>query len=183
MLSPHSPESLPYATDEIWAALAVTYVFDQPHHTMNEVCAAAADLANEIFQTASLDLRATSNEVETGCYLLISGEDSGLLLGHGGELLDAIQHLLAQALGRRLPKGQRIVCDAENFRGAREAELHAMAQHAAQQVRSTATPFIFGPMEASERRVIHLALAGESDLQTESVGEGNARRLKVSIRP
>jgi spoIIIJ-associated protein len=150
---------------------------------MNEVCSAAADLANQIFQSSGLDLRATSNEVETGCYLSISGEDSSLLLGHGGELLDAIQHLLAQALGRRLPKGQRIVCDAQNFRGAREAELHAMADLAAQQVRSTGTSFIFGPMEANERRVIHLALAGESDLQTESVGDGNDRRLKVSLKP
>ncbi len=150
---------------------------------MNEVCAAAADLANAIFQSAGLDLRATSSEVETGCYLSIVGEDSGLLLGHGGELLDAIQHLLGQALGRRLPKGQRIVCDAENFRGAREAELHAMADLAAQQVRSTGTPFIFGPMEANERRLIHLALADETDLQTQSIGEGNGRRLKVSLKP
>jgi spoIIIJ-associated protein len=150
---------------------------------MNEVCAAATDLANQIFQSASLDLRATSSEVESGCYLSIAGEDSGLLLGHGGELLDAIQHLLAQAFGRKLAKGQRIVCDADNFRGAREAELHAMAEHAAQQVRSTRTAFIFGPMEANERRLIHLALAGEADLQTESIGEGNARRLKVSLKP
>jgi spoIIIJ-associated protein len=57
-----------------------------------------------------------------------------------------------------------------------------MARHAANRVRSTGVPFTFGPMEANERRVIHLTLAEESDLHTESVGEGAARRLKVSLK-
>jgi len=57
-----------------------------------------------------------------------------------------------------------------------------MAQHAARQVRTTSSAFVFGPMEANERRVIHLTLADEADLHTESIGEGNARRLRVSPR-
>jgi len=55
-----------------------------------------------------------------------------------------------------------------------------MADHAARQVRATSSPFVFGPMDASERRVIHLSLADEADLVTESVGEGHARRLRVA---
>jgi spoIIIJ-associated protein len=66
-----------------------------------------------------------------------------------------------------------------DFRATREAELRAMARLAAERVRASHVPFTFGPMDASERRVIHLALADKEDLQTESVGEGNARRLKV----
>ena len=42
--------------------------------------------------------------------------------------------------------------------------------------------FVFGPMDSNERRVIHLTLAEESDLYTESIGEGNARRLRVSLK-
>ncbi|MBD0326017.1 MAG: hypothetical protein ICV68_06290, partial [Pyrinomonadaceae bacterium] len=103
-----------------------------------------------------------------------------LLLNEGGELLEALQHIVNQAFGRALPKGERIVCDVENFRATREAELRAMARHAAERVRSTGVAFTFGPMDPSERRVIHLSLAEESDLHTESVGEGAARRLKVS---
>jgi spoIIIJ-associated protein len=63
----------------------------------------------------------------------------------------------------------------------REVELRAMANHAAERVRSTGVPFTFGAMNGNERRVIHLALADIEDLHTESVGEGNARRLKVSL--
>src|SRR6185503_8838609 len=96
--------------------------------------------------------------------------------------LDALQQILNQAFGRDLPKGQRIICDADNFRAAREGELRAMAQHAARQVRATSSPFVFGPMDSNERRVIHLSLAEEADLHTESIGEGNARRLRVTLK-
>ena len=149
---------------------------------MNEVCTNAEQLLNSVFDRAGFQLRASANETESGCLVAIDGPDNELLLSQGGELLDAMQQILNQALGRALPKGQRIVCDARNFRAAREAELRAMALHAAKQVRATASPFVFGPMDANERRVIHLSLAEEADLQTESVGEGTARRLRVSLK-
>ena len=149
---------------------------------MQEICTKAEALANDILQGAGFDLRASAVESEQGCLLSIDGADNGMLLNQGGELLDALQQILNQALGRNLPKGQRIVCDADNYRAAREAELRAMAQHAARQVRSTSSPFVFGPMDATERRVIHLTLAGEADLHTESIGEGHARRLRVTLK-
>ena len=147
---------------------------------MNEVCQQAEQLLNSIFESARFDVRATASESDLGCTVSIEGADSGLLLNQGGELLDALQQILNQAYGRTLPKGQRIVCDANNYRAARESELRAMAEHAARQVRTTSSPFVFGPMDASERRVIHLSLADEADLVTESVGEGHARRLRVA---
>ena len=149
---------------------------------MHETCSKAEQLINAIFDGVGFDLRATASESEIGCLLGIEGADSGLLLNQGGELLDALQQILNQALGRTLPKGQRIICDANNYRAAREAELCAMAQHAARQVRATSSAFVFGPMDPTERRVIHLSLANEEDLATESIGEGNARRLRVSLK-
>ena len=147
---------------------------------MQETFTKAEELANAIFRGANLDLQAKAAEFEQGCLLSIDGADNGLLLNQGGELLDALQQILNQAFGRDLPKGQRIVCDADNFRAAREAELRAMAQHAARQVRETSAAFVFGPMDSNERRVIHLTLAEEADLYTESIGDGHARRLRVS---
>jgi spoIIIJ-associated protein len=57
-----------------------------------------------------------------------------------------------------------------------------MAEHAAGRVRSTGLTFTFGPMNAGERRVIHLTLADSLDLQTESIGEGAERKLRVSLK-
>ena len=149
---------------------------------MTETCNKAGELLNSVFEGAGFDLNASPVISETGCFLDITGADTSFLLNEGGELLDALQHLLNQALGRTLGKDERIVCDVEGFRAGREAELRAMALHAAQRVRTTGAAFDFGPMQASERRIIHVSLSTEGDLQTESIGEGNSRRLRVSMK-
>ena len=149
---------------------------------MNEACTQANDFLNDVFDGAGFNLRSSVGETETGCLLNIEGADASLLLNEGGELLESLQHLLNQVYGRALPKGERIVCDVDNFRSTREAELRAMARHAASRVRATGMAFTFGPMLPNERRVIHLSLAEDEDLHTESVGEGNARRLRVSLK-
>jgi spoIIIJ-associated protein len=149
---------------------------------MNEAYTQAEQFLNEVFESAGLDLRAEASESAEACVLNIEGDDEALLRSEGGELLDAVEHLVNQSFGRDLAEGERFICDVGSFRAMRETELRAMARHAAERVRSTGVPFIFGPMNASERRVIHMALADDKTLFTESVGEGNARRLKVSLK-
>src|ERR1043166_2439050 len=144
---------------------------------MQEICIKAEELANAILRGAGFSLQASASEVEQGCLVSIDGPDNGLLLNQGGELLDALQQILNQAVGRNLPKGQRIVCDADNYRAARESELRAMAHHAARQVRSTGSSFVFGPMDGNERRIIPLTLADELDLHTEQLAGGTPRPL------
>lgn len=114
------------------------------------------------------------------CLLNIEGEDSGLLLATGGELLEALEHIVNKAFIQQLPQSVRIVCDVHNYRLNRQNELKTMALHASDQVSRTQIPFVFAVMNANERRVIHETLAGNPLVMTESIGEGNARRLKVS---
>jgi spoIIIJ-associated protein len=149
---------------------------------MKEAYEQAQQFLNDIFRLARFELHAGASEGADGCTLNIDGADSPLLRSEGGELLDALEHFVNQSFTRDLAEGERFICDVDNFRALRETELRAMARHAAERVRSTGLPFFFGPMNASERRIIHLTLAEESDLFTESVGEGNARRLKVSLK-
>ncbi|MEO6390425.1 MAG: R3H domain-containing nucleic acid-binding protein [Pyrinomonadaceae bacterium] len=149
---------------------------------MSEVAEQAEQFINTVFQQAGLELNATLKQSAKGQILNIKGEDSSLLLNEGGELLDAMQHLVNQAYGRKLPDEQRFICDVENFRATREAELHAMAHHAANQVRKSGVPFTFGAMNSNERRVIHTVLAEEEDISTESVGDGANRRLKINLK-
>ena len=149
---------------------------------MSEASEQAEGFVNEVFRAAGFDLTATVKETAHGTVLNLKGDDSSLLLSEGGEVLDAMQHLVNQAFGRQLEEGSRFICDVENFRATREAELHAMANHAANRVRKTGLAFTFGPMNSNERRVIHLVLAEEEDIATESVGDGPNRRLKVSLK-
>lgn len=142
----------------------------------------AADLLASVFEQTGLDLNVELRQSADGPVLDFDGADADLLQAEGGELLDALQHLLNQAFGRSLEERQRFVLDVKGFRATREAELRAMAEHAASRVRDTGFAFTFGPMNAGERRVIHVALADNADLQTESIGEGSERKLRVSLK-
>jgi spoIIIJ-associated protein len=149
---------------------------------MEDVWQQAATFLDRIFASTGLDLRVELKQRPTGSVLDIEGPDSELLQSQTGELLEALQHLLNQIYGRQLPAGERLVCDVEGFRATREAELQAMANHAAKRVRDSGASFTFQPMNANERRIIHLTLAGHDDLYTESIGEGSERKLKVGLK-
>lgn len=144
-------------------------------------CLESQKLLESIFQSSGLNLNVSTQEAPEQCLLNITGPDEDLLQTEGGELLEAVQHLLNQAFGK-LRLGRRIVCDVHGYRATRETELRAMALHAAQRVRSTGVAFTFSAMDANERRIIHLTLAENKDLQTESVGEGPNRRVKVALK-
>ena len=149
---------------------------------MQDTCTNAGSFIESLFQGVGLNIKVTVTETPTECLLDLSGPDAGLLQAEGGELLQAVQHLVTQAFGRMLPEGQRLVCDVEGFRATREAELRAMANLAAERVRATGAPFIFGEMNSNERRIIHVTLANCEDLYTESVGDGSARKLRVALK-
>ena len=149
---------------------------------MQEPCVHASTFLESLFAGTGLNITVALTETPTEGLLDLSGPDAELLQVEGGELLQAVQHLMNQAFGRSLPEGQRLICDVEGFRATREAELRAMANLAAERVRSTGVPFMFGEMNGSERRVIHLTLAECEDLYTESVGDGAARKLRVALK-
>jgi len=150
---------------------------------MENACTNAGDFLRSLLEATELNLDVTVRESPTECLLDLSGADTELLQAEGGELLQALQHLITQAHGRKLAEGQRLFCDVEGFRATREAELRAMANLAADRVRTTGTPFVFGEMNSNERRIIHLTLAESEDLYTESVGDGAARKLRVVKKP
>jgi spoIIIJ-associated protein len=107
-----------------------------------------------------------------------AGPDSGLLVERGGELLRALELLALEML--RLPgnEHEKICFDCRNQRSLRLEELRLAASVAAEKVRSGGSPYQFAPMSSRERRIVHLALREQTDLHTESEGEG-ARRYVV----
>jgi spoIIIJ-associated protein len=149
---------------------------------MSNVPDQSAEFLDRVFQSAGLDLAVTVREGLTGPVLDLDGEDAELLQSQTGELLEAVQHLVNQVFGRSLDNGERLVCDVRGFRATREAELQAMANLAAGRVRQTGIAFTFEPMNANERRIIHLTLAESEDLSTESIGEGSDRKLRIGLK-
>jgi spoIIIJ-associated protein len=149
---------------------------------MDNTCQQAGNFLQSAFESSGLGLRVSVAESEDQCLLNLEGPDADLLIAEGGQLLDAMQYLVNQVFSRSLPQGQRLTCDVRSFRATREAELRAMAQHAADQVRSTGSAFTFGAMSGNERRIIHLALAEAEDIFTESIGDGSDRKLRIALK-
>ncbi len=108
-----------------------------------------------------------------------TGPDSSLLLERGGELLRAIELLAIEMLHLPGNEHEKISFDCNNHRSLRIEELRIAAGVAADRVRKMKTPYEFSPMSSRERRIVHLALRGHEDLQTESQGEGSRRCLVV----
>lgn len=150
---------------------------------MENACDSAGDFLRSLFESTGLSLNVTVKESPTECLLDLSGADTALLQAEGAELLQALQHLVTQAYGRKLAEGQRLFCDVEGFRATREAELRAMANLAAERVRTSGVAFVFGEMNSNERRIIHLTLAEQEDIYTESIGDGPGRKLRVVKKP
>jgi spoIIIJ-associated protein len=109
-------------------------------------------------------------------------ENLGLLIGRRGETLAALQLLVSLIVGHRTRHRMRIVIDAENYRERREENLRSLALRVAQQVRNYRRSIALEAMPPHERRIVHIALSESKDISTESIGEGEARRVVISLK-
>ncbi len=133
-----------------------------------------------LIDKSSLDLRAEVELLDDDSIgVTFKGFDLALLLGHNAELLDAMQYITRRAFARAVADGLQIDFDASGYRTQRRVELEMMAEKAAEKVKSTKVSFIFDPMSAQDRRIIHLAVVDDPGVKTESEGEGQMRRVKI----
>jgi len=109
-------------------------------------------------------------------------ENLGLLIGRRGETLSALQLLVSLIVGHRTKHRMRIIVDAENYRERREENLRSLALRVAQQVRNYRRSIALEAMPPHERRIVHIALSESKDISTESIGEGEERRVVISLK-
>jgi spoIIIJ-associated protein len=112
----------------------------------------------------------------------ISGRDLGALIGWRGETLRALQSVTNVMVGRHLAEGERIIVDVERYRQRREHTVREIAMRAARQVKMTGDAITLDAMQPFERRAIHLALEGDPDVTSGSIGEEPERRVVVGPR-
>jgi spoIIIJ-associated protein len=110
------------------------------------------------------------------------GRDMGLLIGHKGETLNALQMITGLIYNRRAEEKQRIILDVENYRLNREKTLEALALRMADKVKQTKKSVILRPMNAQERRIVHTALQQEPQLTTYSVGDDPNRKVVIALK-
>jgi spoIIIJ-associated protein len=145
------------------------------------VAEAAERGLRHLLEVAALELSFHIQQGEGRLEIELSGTDTALCSGEEGELLRAIEHLLPRLV--RGLAGEPIPCrvDCDNFHDIREERLRSMAQREAEEVRRKGRPRTLEPMNPADRRIVHITLADDPAVETESEGDGYFKR--VTIRP
>jgi len=127
-----------------------------------------------------LDMDPSEYDFETPDVVVkFSGPDVDLLLENRAELLLALEQVVMEMLRMPSEDHSKLSFDANDYRLLRIEELRLSALTAAEKVKRTGMPFRFNPMNSRERRVIHLALRGETAVRSESQGFGPTRQVVV----
>lgn len=142
----------------------------------------ATDLLQKMLAHMGIHARVEGSERHGEAYLNIQSDDSGLLIGRRGQTIDALQYLVNRMVNRDADAAVRIVLDTEHYQERREERLTRLAQRLAAQVKSTGRAAVMAPLNARDRRIIHLALQADREVSTSSKGEGALRKVLIAPR-
>lgn len=155
----------------------------------------ALDFANTLLENMKLDAKAVQAEANGDEYIIngeanvyprinIIGADTGILIGHHGETLDAIQYLVNLSALRKSKQKDgdyvKIVVDIEGYREKREETLRTLARRMAARAVKYKRNVFLEPMNAYERRIIHSELQSFENVSTHSVGADKDRKIIIT---
>lgn len=112
--------------------------------------------------------------------LRIEGESAGMLIGHRGEVMEALSYLTGLVANRSGGDYLKIGLDINHYRSKREANLVALAKRIGAKVARTGRGHTLEPMNPYERRIIHSTISEMEGVKSESIGEGANRRVVIS---
>jgi spoIIIJ-associated protein len=124
-------------------------------------------------------LKDMTSEEERGFVLNIVGDDLGILIGRRGETLRDLEYLTRLLVAQKTGKATRLVVDVEGYRTRRERVLNELAKRMAERVQSNRQPITLEAMPPNERRIVHIALRDHPSVTTQSIGEGDHRRVMI----
>lgn len=144
----------------------------------------AAECVREVLERVAagigVDTDVRVDQEQDGVYAEFLGDDLGLLIGHHGQTIDAIQHLTYRIAFRRTEQPVRVVVDAAGYRERRAVALRAAADQAAATAIHDGRPVSLEAMSPLERKVVHEHLKLRHDVETYSEGQEPERRLIVA---
>jgi len=143
------------------------------------VAEAAAKSVALLVRIAGLELKAQVFQGEERLEVDLSGEDVDWCFADDGELIQAVEHLLPRMIRSLAGEAVPVRVDCDNFHEIREERLRSLAQRVAEDVRRRGKPRILEPMNPSDRRIIHVTLADDPGVVTESEGDGYFKRIMV----
>jgi spoIIIJ-associated protein len=141
-----------------------------------------ADFVQQVVNAMGLELTTRLEETAEGSRINLEGEDGGVLVRRGGEGLQALQHIVATAFRKQLGDDNRIVVDCNGFRRDKDAELRQMARFMAEKARTSSVPQEMGPLNPYERRIVHLTIAEDPTVTSESIGDAFMKTVIIATK-
>jgi spoIIIJ-associated protein len=140
------------------------------------------DFVKSVTTAMGLTLEAAVEETPDGPRVNLTGEEGELLLRHKAEGLQALQHITSVLFRDELPDNQRVVVDCMSFRRDKDAELRQMALFLGEKAKRTGLEQKLGPLNAYERRIVHMAVAEQGLAETESIGDAAVKTVLITAK-
>ncbi|MGA7678342.1 MAG: RNA-binding cell elongation regulator Jag/EloR [Dehalococcoidia bacterium] len=135
------------------------------------------------FMRITADVSATQSAAgELPVTLEIEGDDLGVLIGRRGQTLTSLQYIVRLIVAEKLKMWVPINVDVAGYKKRRYESLQNLALRLAEQVKRNRRLIMLEPMPADERRIIHLTLADHPDITTQSMGEGEVRKVAILLK-
>jgi spoIIIJ-associated protein len=139
-----------------------------------------ADFVIEVVKQMGLALDTRVETNDEGTRINLEGTGAEVLLARRGEALQALQHIVDSAFRRQLGEQKRLLIDCMDFRKGKDNELKAMAKFLAEKAKTSGAEQSIGPLNAYERRLVHLAVAEVADVTSESIGDAAVKTVTIS---
>ena len=139
----------------------------------------ARETLTNILSLISPDTEVTVEKKEDDIYLNIKGNNPGILIGPKGKTLEAIEYIMNKAVNKVSEKKARVVVDSENYRKRKDENLKRLALKMGEKAKKTNKTVITDPISPHDRRIIHLALKEDHQVQTKSRGEGVFKKVFI----
>ena len=162
------------------ARIRVTLKGAPPHQESDEVLVAQQTL-EKILSFIPVEAAVRADRIDGKVNLTIVGDRTGLLIGRKGKTLDALQYVVTKIVNKALDRKVHLVIDSENYRKRRTDSITQLALSLGEKAKKIRKPVMTNPLNAHDRRLVHLALKEDDDLETRSRGEGLLK--KVAILP
>ena len=140
------------------------------------------DFVRRTVEALGLPLDVAIVDTPDGVRVELSGEGGEALLRRRGEALDALQQIVNTAFRRHLKDDRSFVVDCMDYRKAKDAELRQMARFMIEKAKSTGMPQEMGPLNPYSRRLVHLTVAEDPAMSSESIGDAFLKTVIISVR-
>jgi spoIIIJ-associated protein len=140
------------------------------------------DFTKRTVEAMGLPLEVVIVDSPDGLRVELSGEAGEALLRRRAEALEALQHLVNSAFRRELPSDRSFVVDCMGYRKAKDAELKEMARFLSERAKSTGVPQEMGPLNPYARRLVHLAVAEDPAVASESIGDAFLKTVIITAK-